>query len=205
MNLFQQLTEKPWLTDDAAVVELRAGRTFALATEKLGLRVFLAVAMVVFSLFVAAYVERMVFSDWDSVPIPWLLWLNTLILVLSSAAMHRAWSSARQGRMGGVRQGLYMGGGLAVLFLGGQLLAWRELAALGHYAATDPANAYFYLLTALHGVHLIGGLVAWVRTVAKVRRGLGVVEVRLSVELCTIYWHFLLLIWLVLFALMLLT
>jgi len=61
------------------------------------------------------------------------------------------------------------------------------------------------MLTAAHGVHLIGGLVAWGRTIAKVRRGYGVVLVRMSVELCTIYWHFLLLIWLILFVLMLLT
>jgi len=71
MNLFQQLMEKPWLTEASEVVELRDGRTFAMAREKLGLRVFLVAAMVVFSLFAAAYVERMVFSDWNSIPIPW--------------------------------------------------------------------------------------------------------------------------------------
>ncbi|MBT3371018.1 MAG: cytochrome-c oxidase [Rhodospirillaceae bacterium] len=205
MNLFQQLMEKPWLTEASEVVELRDGRTFAMAREKLGLRVFLVVAMVVFSLFAAAYVERMVFSDWNSIPIPWLLWLNTLVLVLSSVAMHRAWGSARRGRIEGVRLGLYAGGAFALLFLAGQLLSWRGLVAMGYYADANPANAFFYLLTALHGIHLGGGLVAWVRTMVKVRRGDGVPQMRLSIELCTVYWHFLLLIWLVLFALMLLT
>lgn len=205
MNLFRQLMEKPWLTDEGAVVEIRSGRTFALPREKLGLRLFLAVVMVIFSLMVAAYIERKVFSDWHSVPLPWILWLNTVILVLSSLAMHRAWSHARRGEMGGVRSWLSAGGFFAIAFLVGQLLAWRELVATGHYAAVDPSNAFFYMLTAVHGVHLIGGLVAWGRTIAKVRRGYGVVLVRMSVELCTIYWHFLLLIWLVLFVLMLLT
>ena len=71
--------------------------------------------------------------------------------------------------------------------------------------AGDPANSFFYMLTAAHGVHLIGGLVAWGRTVAKIRRGESLDRVAISVELCTIYWHFLLLIWLAVFALMLLT
>ncbi len=205
MNIFRQLTEKPWLTERSAVVALHDGRAFALATPKLGLRVFLVVVMVVFSLMVAAYTERKVFSDWHSVPIPPLLWLNTVILILSSAAMQWALVSARWGRMEGLRLGLIAGGVMAFAFLAGQLLAWRELVASGYYVASDPANAFFYMLTAVHGVHLFGGLVAWARTMAKVRRGQGPIQVRMSVELCTLYWHFLLLIWLVLFVLLLLT
>ena len=119
--------EKPWLNERGAVVELRDGRAFALPMEKLGLRVFLAVVMVVFSLMVAAYTERMVFSDWHSLPLPWLLWLNTVILVFSSVAMHWAGVSARRGRIDGLRVGLLAGGILAFAFLAGQLLAWRVL------------------------------------------------------------------------------
>jgi cytochrome c oxidase subunit 3 len=205
VNLFRQLMEKPWLTDESSVVELRAGRAFALPQEKLGLRVFLAVVMVVFSLMTAAYVERKVFADWHSVPLPWLLWLNTVILIFGSIAMHRAWTSARRGQIDGVRPWLNAGGYFVFAFLAGQLLVWRELVASGYYVAGDPANSFFYMLTAAHGVHLIGGLVAWGRTVAKIRRGESLDRVAISVELCTIYWHFLLLIWLAVFALMLLT
>ena len=77
--------------------------------------------------------------------------------------------------------------------------------ALGYYASSNPANAFFYLITLLHGVHLLGGLVAWARTSDKVRRGIAVEKVRLSVELCAVYWHFLLLVWLVMFAMLLFT
>ncbi len=96
-------------------------------------------------------------------------------------------------------------GVLAFGFLVGQLLAWQHLIASGYFAAANPANAFFYLLTALHALHLSGGLVAWARTSAKLRRGFEAAEVRLSVELCTIYWHFLLMIWLVVFGLLLFT
>jgi cytochrome c oxidase subunit 3 len=68
--------------------------------------------------------------------------------------------------------------------------------------ASNPANSFFYMITAAHGLHLMGGLVALGRTTAKVWRGAEMAEVRLSVELCTIYWHFLLLVWLVLLGLL---
>ncbi len=205
MNIFRQLTEMPWVKDEGTVVDLHDGRAFALPVEKLGLRVFLVVVGVVFTLLVVVYADRMALGDWQPLPEPWLLWLNTAILVLSSVAFQTALVAANRGRRDGVRKWLRAAGVLAIAFLAGQLLAWQQLVALGYFAATNPANAFFYLLTAMHGLHMVGGLVAWGRTSAKVRRGVEVTEVRLSVELCTIYWHFLLMIWLVLFTLLLLT
>ena len=205
MSLLHQLTEKPWVKGQGSVVALHDGRAFRLPTAKLGLRVFLAVVTVLFSLLVVAYADRMAAADWRSLPLPWLLWLNTVMLILSSAALQWAWGGARWGQIDVVWIGLLAGGVFAFAFLVGQLLAWQQLAAAGYFAATNPAVAFFYLITALHGLHLLGGLVAWGRTIAKVRGGCEVGEVRLSVELCAIYWHFLLLIWLVLFGLLLFT
>ena len=109
----------------------------------------------------------------------------------------------RRGSLEGVKTGLLAGGGSAIAFLLGQYWAWRQMIALGYYAESNPANAFFYLVTAAHGLHLLGGLVAWGRTVAKVWRGEALARVRLSVELCAVYWHFLLVVWLVLFVLLL--
>ena len=188
-----------------AAVDLHGRGAFSMPTVKLGLIVFLAVVTVVFSLLVAAYTHRMTLADWRPLPEPWLLWPNTAILILSSVGLQWARVAANRGRIDGVRVGLLAGGGFAFAFLAGQLLAWQQLAALGYFAATNPANAFFYLLTALHGLHLLGGLVAWGRTTAKMWRGSEVAELRLSVELCAVYWHFLLLVWLVLFGLLLFT
>ncbi len=205
MGLFRQLTEKPWVATDTSVVHLHGGAAFFLPTATLGLRVFLVVATVVFSLLVAAYADRMSLGDWRPLPEPWLLWPNTAVLVLSSIALQWARVSARRGGIDGVRVGLLVGGVFAFIFLAGQLWTWRELVALGYYAASNPANAFFYLITSIHGVHLLGGLVAWARTSDKVRRGLQADQVRLSVELCAVYWHFLLFVWLVMFGLLLFT
>jgi cytochrome c oxidase subunit 3 len=167
--------------------------------------VFLVVATVVFSLTVVTYADRMLVADWRALPLPLVLWLNTVLLILSSLALQRARVSADRGQVDGVKSGLLLGGGFAFAFLVGQLAAWQQLVDLGYFAAANPANAFFYLMTALHGLHLLGGLVAWARTSARLRRGVALDSLRLSVELCATYWHFLLVIWLILFGLLLFT
>jgi len=168
--------------------------------------VFLAVIGVLFSILVIAYAERMSLGDWHSLPDPWLLWPNTFVLILSSIALQSACVGARKGQVDRVKTGLIAGGAFAFAFLLGQLLVWRDLVGSGYFAASNPAYAFFYLLTAIHGLHLVGGLVAWGRTSAKLWRDdreLG--KLRLSVEMCAVYWHFLLVVWLIFFALLSIT
>jgi cytochrome c oxidase subunit 3 len=145
---------------------------------------------------------RMNLVDWRTLPVPRLLWFNTAVLVLSSVALQWAQVAARRNNIDGVIVGLCAGGASAVTFLVGQLLAWRQLSGAGYFLASNPANSFFYLITAVHGLHLMGGLVALGRTIAKVWRGTEATQIRLSVELCAIYWHFLLLVWLVLLGLL---
>ena len=202
MSIFHQLTAKPWVTAQARVDDFHLGATFALPKVTLGLRLFLAVVTVLFMLLIIAYGTRMEHEGWRPQPQLSLLWLNTAMLVLSSVAMQWAKIEARRGEIDGVWAGLLAGGLFAVAFLGGQIMAWRQLNTLVVFNITNPAVAFFFLITALHGLHLLGGLVAWGRTTAKVWRGFDAAHVRLSVELCTVYWHFLLLVWLVLFGLL---
>ena len=202
MSIIRQLTEKPWVPAQAMIDDLHAGGTFRLPAATVALRTFLAVVTVLFMLLIMAYGTRMQFEDWRPSPPLWLLWVNTGLLVLSSVAMQWARVSVRHGEFDGVRNGLLAGGAFAVAFLIGQILAWRQLNMMGPFDITNPAIAFFYLITALHGLHLLGGLVALGRTTAQVWRGSDAVHVRLSVELCTVYWHFLLLVWLVLFGLL---
>ncbi len=197
--------QKPWVTVPATPDNLAQGREFSLPTVTIGLRVFLGVVTVLFTLLVVSYFGRMAYHDWRALPEPWLLWLNTGLLIASSVAFQAALAAARRGQLIRVRDGLLTGGFFAFAFLVGQLLVWRQLAALGFYAEKNPANAFFYVITGLHALHLLGGLVAWGRTTAKLLRGVALDQLRLSVELCTVYWHFLLLIWLALFALLIFT
>ncbi|WP_027580439.1 cytochrome c oxidase subunit 3 [Bradyrhizobium sp. Ai1a-2] len=197
----QRLTAKPWL-EEGVLVDLREESRSSPQVAKIGLGVFLAVVGSLFALFVSAYSMRMTMVDWRTLPVPTLLWFNTGVLVLSSVALQWAYIAARRDDMEGVILGLLGGAAFAVTFLVGQLLAWRQLNAAGYFVASNPANSFFYLITAVHGLHLMGGLVALGRTTARVWRGAEVAQVRLSVELCAIYWHFLLLVWLVLLGLL---
>jgi cytochrome c oxidase subunit 3 len=202
VNLLQQLREKPWAPVHGAVVDLRDGSAFYLPAATVALRVFLAVVTVVFSLLIMAYGTRMAFEDWRPAPQVSLLWFNTAMLVLASVALQWARVSVRRADIERVKTGLLVGGLFTLVFLVGQLLAWRQLDMMVGFDITHPAIGFFYLITAMHALHLVGGLVAWGRTARRVWRGLGVARVRNAVELCAVYWHFLLLVWLILFGLL---
>ena len=197
----QRLTAKPWL-EEGSIDDFPGTGAMTLPAAKIGLGVFLAVATSLFALFISAYFMRMQVADWVQLPAPKLLWFNTGALILSSVALQYAYVAARRGRMEGVGDGLILGGLFALTFLAGQLLAWRQLNAAGYFLAANPGNAFFYLFTGVHGLHLLGGLVALAMTADKVWRGFELNHVRLSVRLCAVYWHFLLALWLVLFSLL---
>ena len=197
----QRLTAKPWL-EEGSIDDFPGTGAITLPAAKIGLGVFLAVAGSLFALFISAYSMRMNMVDWRTLPVPALLWFNTGVLVMSSIALQWAQMAARRNDMDVALVGLLAGGVSAFMFLAGQLLAWQQLNAAGYFLASNPANSFFYLITAVHGLHLMGGLVGLGRTTAKVLRGAEASQIRLSVELCTIYWHFLLLVWLVLLGLL---
>ena len=197
----QRLAAKPWL-EEGALGDFRGGSASSVPAAKIGLGVFLAVVGSLFALFISAYSMRMNTVDWRALPVPTLLWFNTGVLVVSSIALQWAHVAARRNDMDGVIVGLCAGGASAITFLVGQLLAWQQLSVAGYFLASNPANSFFYMITAAHGLHLMGGLVAVGRTTAKVWRGAEMIQVRLSVELCAIYWHFLLVVWLVLLGLL---
>ncbi|UVE17874.1 cytochrome c oxidase subunit 3 [Pseudomonas sp. LS44] len=178
-------------------------------TAKVGLRLFLAVVTSLFFLFLIAFIARSQMTDWQplSEPLaplanPWQLWLNSAMLLFSSIALQWSRVAARKGQQSGAVIGFVMGGVFAVAFLVGQLWVWQQFVVWGYFLAGNPANSFFYLLTGLHGLHLLGGLVAWSRTVTKFLRHVPLAQLSASVELCAIYWHYLLGLWLVLFALL---
>jgi cytochrome c oxidase subunit 3 len=205
VNILQELRQKPWMADQAVLDNAHDGTAYVLAKPKLGLRVLLISITVVLSLFVIAYSDRMFVSDWHPLPEPWMLWLNTAVLIFSSVAMQRGVNAARERQIAAVKTNMLAAGGFAFAFLFGQSMVWQQLIALGFFAAANPANAFFYLLTAVHGVHLLGGLVAWVRVVKRFKQAPDTVRLRESMELCATYWHYLLIVWLVFFILLLFT
>lgn len=204
--LMRYLTAKPWLvsgeagyTHDYAPVDKPA--------KKVGLYCFLGVASSLFALFITAYIMRMDphhGGDWSSIAKPDILWFNTVLLVLASVAMQRSRSLAGSGSPG-LKTPLVFGGLLTLAFLAGQVQAWDQLHASPVFQTGNPAIAFFYLLTGVHGVHLLGGVYVWGRVLSRLGDSEQAEDLKLSIELCTVYWHYLLLVWLVLFTLLITT
>jgi len=215
--LIRKLNTRSWERHGSSV-HVRSARGDVGEVEvppaRIALWVFLAVITSLFGLFISAYFIRMGhghgamhgISDWHSVNKPPILWFNTAMLILSSVTMQAARHAVGSKDRTRVMRFLFAGGVFAVLFIAGQLVAWYELRGSGYGLTSGPASAFFYVLTGVHGLHLLGGLAVWLKTMVRMRtRAVELIEVRLSIELCTVYWHYLLLVWLVMFALLLST
>ena len=199
MNLIHQLTTKPWEATGELPLLLQHSNQ---QNKRAALKVFLGVVTVLFMLLIVAYAGRMAYEDWRPAPQIKLMWANTGVLFLGSLCLELAQYAVRRGQQKLLQRSLLAAGLCTIMFLLGQAQAWRELGALVFFDVTNPAIAFFYLITGLHGLHLIGGLVVWGQTLARLWGSFELEKVRHSVELCTLYWHFLLLVWLVLFGLL---
>ena len=194
---------QPWVAEP--VDETANQAPFGANSKAVGLTTLLAVVTSFFALIMSAYGLRMDYGDWVPLAEPRLLWVNTGMLAVASITFQWTRNSAVSGRIWRLKPGLLATGLLTFAFLIGQLLVWRDLSAAGQYASSNPANAFFYLLTVAHALHILGGMYVWARATWRVMRGGHPDSVRESVVLCTIYWHFLLLVWLVMFGLLLST
>ena len=199
----QRLTSKPWLESGLDSVEDGADG-IDMPKAKIGLIVFLAVVGTLFALFTSGYFMRQEMSDWRAMPLPPVLWLNTGLLVFGSISLHFALIAARNDDLDAVKNRLGLACIFTIGFLTGQIVAWMQLVANGFVLTENPATSFFYLITGIHGLHIIGGLVALSRTTLSARRHGAVMNLlRPRIELCALYWHFLLFVWIVVLAAML--
>ena len=199
MNIIHHLTTKPWeATAELPLLQLHSNQQ----NKRAALKVFLGVVSVLFMLLIVAYAGRMAYEDWRPAPQIRLMWANTVVLFLGSLGFELAQYAVRRGQKKLLLRSLLAAGFCTLLFLMGQAQAWRELGSLVFFQVTNPAIAFFYMITGLHGVHLIVGLVVWGHTMIRLWGGFELEKVRHSIELCTLYWHFLLLVWIVLFGLL---
>ena len=201
MSLLKILGEKGWENQKAPPYQA-GGDSFAVPPHKVALFFFLGVASVLFALFITAYFIRMELTDWRPMPESPRLWLNTGILVLASVVLQWTLTMTARERLDKVKLGILAGGVLTFAFVLGQLGVWRQMAAAGYVMYNNPANAFFYVITGIHALHILGGLWVWTRAGIRALSGAKADDLYLSVELCTVYWHFLLLVWLVIFALL---
>jgi cytochrome c oxidase subunit 3 len=169
-----------------------------------GLMVLLAATTMAFAAFTSAFVVRRgISNDWVALPLPRIVWANTAVLLASSVLLELARRGLKRGRRTAFNRYWTAGTVLGAFFLLGQALAWRELNAAGIFVATNPSSSFFYLLTAAHGLHILGGLTALVYVdVQALRLRLGPGK-RTAVDVSAMFWHFVDGLWLFLMTLFL--
>ncbi|MGZ5774988.1 cytochrome c oxidase subunit 3 [Ramlibacter sp.] len=198
--LFRQTVHvQPWLAHPA-VPGLPSAQVRP--AVKTGLWVFLGVASSLFVLVVSASSMRLGLADWSPIPRPRLLMLNTALLAFASLSMEGAKRAGRGGDGGTARRWLLAAGALTAGFVLGQLVVWKQLHDAAFGVSSSAAAAFFYLFTAVHGLHVLGGLVAWARAVSPPWRSADPAVLRGRVDLCATYWHYLLGVWVALYALL---
>jgi cytochrome c oxidase subunit III len=167
---------------------------------RLGLWLFLGTVTMLFVGFTSAYIARRASADWRPLALPVLLWVNTALLLASSVTVEAARRRLRRWEPGVVTW-LAVTGTLGALFVAGQVAAWRSLTARGVLLSSNPHNSFFYLLTGLHVVHLLGALV-WLLVVLWKARRLAYTPGQDGLGLFATFWHFLGGLWVYLFLLL---
>jgi cytochrome c oxidase subunit 3 len=210
MNILRMLRDKPWLhPTDAAIVAQYDGPDTQAAMRTM-LRFLLAVVSVLFFLFIITFLSRSQYPDfqalagppWQPFTDPSRLWFNTALLACASLAIQLGLGGTRSGKLNVTVAGISAAVFFTLMFLVAQFELWLRLQSMGFYMSGNPANSYFYVLTAIHGLHLIGGLMVLSNVVFRVWYDNDLDSLTAPLQLCTTYWHFLLGVWLVLFALL---
>lgn len=183
------------------------GFRFSPARYRLGVWVAMGSILMLFVALTSAYIVRSASStDWRPVAIPRVLWLSTGILIVSSLTIEIARRSLKQHRDEIYTRWLTNTALLGAGFVVSQLIAWRQLVKQGVYLASNPYSSFFYLFTAAHGVHLLGGLLALTHLLVRTRRRGDTVETELrrvgAADAVSLYWHFMDVLWVALFMLL---
>jgi len=206
LSIVQRLLAKPW--EHAGEMEgIHGGNVVGRPAGRTGLYLFLGVITSLFLLFSISHQMRASYPDWIAVAEPGILWFNTGILLLASISLQLASKAALKTDIGGadraVRNELLAATLFTLLFIAGQAYAWKLMLDAGLYAAGNPANAFFYMFTAVHAAHLLGGMWFLLKALQTAFTEPDDTALPNRIGLCATYWHFLLLVWALLFYLLL--
>ena len=181
--------------------------TLSMHPQKFAMWLFIVSIIMLFAAFTSAYIVRKAEGNWLEFDLPTLFWVNTVILLLSSASMHWSYILAKKDNIDLLKVGVVITTVLGFAFLVGQVYAWKDLVASKVWFAgqdSNPSGSFLYVITGLHGVHLVSGVIFLVIVLVSTFK-LKIHSKRLArIEMCATYWHFLDILWLYLFGFLLL-
>ena len=201
-KFFSTLLEKPWENDQAALDNAHEGKTFNISIQKSAVVIIFGIATVLFSLVFTSYLYTLPpGQDTKYLLRPNLLWINTLVLFFVTYFFNKVTSDLKKKDTLNVKRNLLITGGLTYLFLFGQIIFWFQLLKSGNYVSTNSYFANFYVFTALHGLHLLGGLFFWGKVSSRVLKleQNKILEEEKNISALSLYWIYLLIVWLMFF------
>lgn len=181
-----------------------AKKPLSMNPKKFALWLFIVSVCMIFASLTSAYIVRQAEGNWQLFELPPLFWITSGIILLSSFTMHWAYLAAKRNNLEMVKVAMSITTILGVAFLVGQVMAWGELVQNNVYFVGNPSGSFVYVLSGLHGLHILGGVVLLIITlIATFRFQVHSKSLNL-IEMCTTFWHFLDALWLYLFVFLLL-
>ena len=198
-KLFGTLLQKPWDKDQMVLDTSHTGKTFDISSQKSAVIIIFGIATVLFSLIFTAYIYSIPPGQ-DTMYLlkPNLLWANTIILFFVAYFFSRITKDLEKKETSKIKKNLIIVGGLSYIFLFGQLIFWTQLMKSGNYVTTNTYFSSFYIFTAIHGLHLLGGLFFWGKVSSRVLKleKNKILDEEKNISALSWYWTFLLIVWL---------
>tara|TARA_Y100000590_G_scaffold272086_2_gene305472 strand:- start:925 stop:1605 length:681 start_codon:yes stop_codon:yes gene_type:complete len=201
-KLFGTLLQKPWEKEQAAIDSLHEGKSFDISEQKSAVIIIFGIATVLFSLVFTGYLYTLPpEQDTRYLLKPNLLWINTIILFFVTYFFGKINKDIEKKYISKVKINLITVGALSYLFLFGQAVFWFQLMKSGNYVSTNTYFSSFYFFTALHGLHLLGGLFFWGKVSSRVLKldENEILKEEQNISALSLYWTYLLIVWIVFF------
>lgn len=191
------------MTTDFKIVE-EPQKTLSMNPKKFAMWLFIASVTMMFASLTSAYIVRAAEGNWLFFELPNLFYVTTGIIIASSITLQLAYWSAKKDELGRVKTLVTITSILGVGFLVGQFMAWGDLVRNNVFFVGNPSGSFLYVLTGLHGAHLISAVIFLLIVLRSTFRYKVHSKSLLQIEMCTTYWHFLGVLWLYLFVFLLL-
>ena len=178
---------------------IKERRAMGMNPSKFIVWLFIVSITMLFAALTSAYIVKQSGGEWLNFNLPGMFWITSLIIIFSSITMQLALSSARADGFNRLRTYLIVTAMLGLAFLIGQYESWKQLVEMDVYFVGNPAGSFLYVLTGLHAVHIISGLIFLLIVIVSSFKLKIHSRSLIRIEMCTTYWHFLGGLWLYLF------
>ncbi len=178
-------------------------KTLAMHPRKFGLWLFMVTVVMIFAALTSAYIVRQGEGNWTQFDLPMSMWVSSVLILISSVTMHWALVSAKSNDLEKVKLAISITSALGVAFLISQLVVWSDLVADNIYFVGNPSGSFLYVLSGVHGLHLVSGVIFLIIVLISTFRYKVHSKNLTQIQMCASYWHFLDVLWIYLFVFLL--